>query len=268
LAATTMALVSAVSAAVLTASPLAGPTEHSKRTSSTVCVTVCNIGRGDAGMGMRVRGHTCSRTAVLAGEEGLPSPAVRPGPIHGMGRAVRLQAHPLTGTARCTPLSKSTDERAHVRRTACASEEAVSARRDNHDDAGLDVEHGRSRPNTGNALHRAGIARVSGQSIECCFAGPRRTRCAAAEAEKKHQRQGDARTAEGTARPAQRDSCKAWAVAGEPSTAHYRERTLWGFFVEGSGLGHMGRPDTRNAGGTTPYAPRSAASLPLQKQAW
>ena len=137
---------------------------------------------------------------------------------------------PLTGTARCTPLSKSTDERAHVRRTACASEEAVSARRDNHDDAGLDVEHGRSRPNTGNALHRAGIARVSGQSIECCFAGPRRTRCAAAEAEKKHQRQGDARTAEGTARPAQRDSCKAWAVAGEPSTAHYRERTLWGFF--------------------------------------
>jgi hypothetical protein len=38
LVATTMVLVSAVSAAVSTASPLAGPTEHSKRTSSTVCV--------------------------------------------------------------------------------------------------------------------------------------------------------------------------------------------------------------------------------------
>ena len=94
-----MALVSAVSAAVLTASPLAGPTEHSKRTSSTVCVTVCNIGRGYAGMGMRVRGHTCSRTAVLAGEEGPPSPAVRPGPSHEMGRTAHYRAHALTGPA-------------------------------------------------------------------------------------------------------------------------------------------------------------------------
>ena len=50
---------------------------------------VCNVGRGDAGMGMRVRGHTCSWTAVLAGEEDPPSLAVRPGPIHGMGRAAR-----------------------------------------------------------------------------------------------------------------------------------------------------------------------------------
>ena len=38
---------------------------------------VCNVGRGDAGMGMRVRGHTCSWTAVLAGEEDPPSLAVR-----------------------------------------------------------------------------------------------------------------------------------------------------------------------------------------------
>ena len=50
-------------------------------------------------MGMRVRGHTCARTAALAVEEGPPSPAARPGPIHGMGRAVRCQAHALTGPA-------------------------------------------------------------------------------------------------------------------------------------------------------------------------
>ena len=50
--------------------------------------------------GLKVREHTCSRTAVLAGEAGPPSPAVRPGPIHGMGRAVRrCLAHPLTGSA-------------------------------------------------------------------------------------------------------------------------------------------------------------------------
>ena len=62
-------------------------------------------------------------------------------------------------------------------------------------------------------------------------------------------------------RQAQRDSCKAWALAGEPSTAHYRERTLQSFLVEGSGLGHMGRSDTRNDGGRTHYAPRSHATL-------
>ena len=44
-------------------------------------------------------GHTCARTAVLAVQEGRPSPAVRPRPIHGMGRAVRCRAHPLTGSA-------------------------------------------------------------------------------------------------------------------------------------------------------------------------
>ena len=53
----------------------------------------------DAGMGRHVGGHTCARTAVLAVEEGPPSPAVGPGPIHGMGRSVRCRAHHLTGSA-------------------------------------------------------------------------------------------------------------------------------------------------------------------------
>ena len=44
-------------------------------------------------------GHTCARTAVLAVQEDPPSPAVRPGPIHGMGRSVRCRAHHLTGSA-------------------------------------------------------------------------------------------------------------------------------------------------------------------------
>jgi hypothetical protein len=50
-------------------------------------------------MGMWMRGHTCARTTALAVEEGPPSPAARPGPIHGMGRAVRYRAHALTGPA-------------------------------------------------------------------------------------------------------------------------------------------------------------------------
>ena len=51
------------------------------------------------GMGMRADEHTCSRAAAVAVQEGPPSPAARPGPIHGMGRAVRCRAHTLTGPA-------------------------------------------------------------------------------------------------------------------------------------------------------------------------
>ena len=49
--------------------------------------------------GRHMGGHTCARTAVLAVQEDPPSPAVRPGPIHGMGRSVRCRAHHLTGSA-------------------------------------------------------------------------------------------------------------------------------------------------------------------------
>jgi hypothetical protein len=95
----------------------------------------CNIGRGDVGIGMWVRGHTCSRTAVLAGEEDPPRPAVRPGPIHGMGRAVRLQAHPLTGPVRCSQRRRANRPRTFVARPAqqthamrsCRSREEASA---------------------------------------------------------------------------------------------------------------------------------------------
>ena len=40
-----------------------------------------------------------ARPAALAVQEGPPSPPARLGPIHGMGRAVRSRAHPLTGLA-------------------------------------------------------------------------------------------------------------------------------------------------------------------------
>ena len=55
------------------------------------------------GMCMRADGQTCSRAAALAVQVDPPSPAARPGPIHGMGRAVRCRAHALTGptSAKC-----------------------------------------------------------------------------------------------------------------------------------------------------------------------
>ena len=74
---------------------------HSNRADGECCA--CQIdrvhGRRDAGtwacdwVGIPVR------TAALAAQEGPPSPAVRPGPIHGMGRAVHYRVHALTGLA-------------------------------------------------------------------------------------------------------------------------------------------------------------------------
>ena len=48
---------------------------------------------------MRAGGHTCARAVALAVREDPPSPAARPGPINGMGRAARCRAHALTGPA-------------------------------------------------------------------------------------------------------------------------------------------------------------------------
>ena len=48
---------------------------------------------------MPVCGQTCASAAALAVEEGPPSPAVKPGPIHGTGTAVRCRAYPVTGPA-------------------------------------------------------------------------------------------------------------------------------------------------------------------------
>ena len=44
-------------------------------------------------------GRTLPRVVALAVREGPPSPAAKPGPIHGMGRPVRCRAHGLTGLA-------------------------------------------------------------------------------------------------------------------------------------------------------------------------
>jgi hypothetical protein len=89
------------------------------------------------GMGMRVRGHTCTRTAALAVEEGPPSPVLRPGPIQGMGRAVRCQAHALTGLAsarrNAEDENSSTIARTFFRRPVQA-DETESACDTDHDD--------------------------------------------------------------------------------------------------------------------------------------
>ena len=41
--------------------------------------------------------HTSASEVVPAAQDDPPSPAARPGPIHGMGRAVRSRAHALSG---------------------------------------------------------------------------------------------------------------------------------------------------------------------------
>ena len=86
---------------------------------------------------MRVIGHTCSCTVILAVAEDPPSPAVRPGPIHGMGTAVRCRAQSVTGTASAT--NNAADEHFPTSaRTIFARpvqvDEAESARDTDHDD--------------------------------------------------------------------------------------------------------------------------------------
>ena len=87
-------------------------------------------------MGMRVVGHTCARTVVLAVEEGPPSPAARPGPIHGMGRAKRCQAHPSraqrSATHNAVDENRPASTRTFVGRPAQA-DEVESAREADHD---------------------------------------------------------------------------------------------------------------------------------------
>ena len=130
----TMTPGSALSAAVSATSPLANPAERSK---ARIKIGAWHIGCGDAGMGMRVRGQTCARAAALAVREGPPSPVPRPGPIHGMGRAVRYRAHALSGlaSARCNTDDEqsSTIARTFVGRPAQA-DEVRSAREADHDD--------------------------------------------------------------------------------------------------------------------------------------
>ena len=87
---------------------------------------------------MRVVGHTCAyKVLVLAVEEGPPSPAARPGPIHGMGRRVRCRADPLTGSAGATlnavDKNRPTSARTFFPRRAQA-DEVGPAREADHDD--------------------------------------------------------------------------------------------------------------------------------------
>ena len=86
---------------------------------------------------MPVCGQTCASAAALAVEEGPPSPAVKPGPIHGMGTAVRCRAYPVTGPASAKRNTddehSSTIARTFVGRPAQA-DEAESAREADHDE--------------------------------------------------------------------------------------------------------------------------------------
>ena len=88
-------------------------------------------------IGMPVCGQTCASATALAVAEDPPSPAVRPGPIRGMGTAVRCRAHSVTGTASAT--NNAADEHCPTSaRTIFAwpvqADEAESARDADHDD--------------------------------------------------------------------------------------------------------------------------------------
>ena len=151
----TIALGSAVSAAVSASSPLTSPAEHSE---TRIIRIVYHIGHSNTGMGMRVRGHTCTRTAALAVEEGPSSPVLRPGPIQGMGRAVRCQAHALTSLAsarrNAEDENSSTIARTFFPQPAQAGE-ACSARASDHDDMQMSRWRGRveERAHLGGLLH-------------------------------------------------------------------------------------------------------------------
>ena len=83
---------------------------------------------------------------ALAVREDPPSPAVRPGPIHGMGRAVRYRAHALTGLA--SAKRNAEDERhpsfarSLIPRPAQAAK-AYSARDSDHEDMRMSRWRGR-----------------------------------------------------------------------------------------------------------------------------
>ena len=90
--------------------------------------------------------HTCARPDALAVREDPPSPALRPGPIHRMGRAARCRAHALTGSVsawrnaqdECRP----TFARTLFPRPAQAGK-GCSARASDHEDVRTSRWHGR-----------------------------------------------------------------------------------------------------------------------------
>ena len=97
-------------------------------------------------MSRQVGGHTLERHDALAVREGPPSPAVRPGPIHGMGRAVRYRAHALSGLASAKRNAddehSSTIARTFFQRPAQAGN-GCSARDSDHEDMRMSRWRGR-----------------------------------------------------------------------------------------------------------------------------
>ena len=97
-------------------------------------------------MSRQVGGHTFERHDALAVREGPPSPAVRPGPIHGMGRAVRYRAHALSGLASAKRNAddehSSTIARTFFQRPAQAGN-GCSARDSDHEDMRMSRWRGR-----------------------------------------------------------------------------------------------------------------------------
>jgi hypothetical protein len=74
---------------------------------SAACASNKGVGR-PAWAGTPAR--TSGRSRFLAVLEGHPSPAARPGPIHGMGRAVCGQAHALRGWSHVWRAQRATRE--------------------------------------------------------------------------------------------------------------------------------------------------------------
>ena len=97
-------------------------------------------------MSRQTGGHTCASPDALAVREDPSSPAVRPGPIHRMGRAARCRAHALTGSASAR---RNIEDESHPNfaRTLfprpVQADEAEPARDSAHDTMRLSRWHGR-----------------------------------------------------------------------------------------------------------------------------
>jgi hypothetical protein len=86
---------------------------------------------GSRGMHMsrHLGGHTCACSDALAVQEDPPSPAVRPRPIHGMGRPARCRANGHTGwhRRRQTTLAHTARRRASESSTSSSSPSSSSS---------------------------------------------------------------------------------------------------------------------------------------------
>ena len=119
---------------------------HSSLRSGKLRVSTRSANAASVHTSMRECGHNCARAVVLAVRVGPPRLVLRPGPIHGMGRAARCRAHAHTGPASANA-SMQGGERLTFARTFFArpaqAHKVFSAHRGHHEDMRRSRWHGR-----------------------------------------------------------------------------------------------------------------------------